>query len=381
MGRPVVDLREAARRRLPRLLFDYIDGGSYAEVTLERNLHDMEALALRQRIMRNIADLTMEVELFGQTMSMPLGLGPVGFAGMYACRGEVQAARAAYRAGIPLCLSTLSICGLEEVVRDAGNPVWFQLYMLRDRGFCGALLERAMAADSPVLVLTVDLPIAGARYRDMRSGMSGPAGWRGTAMRLWQGLSHPSWLWDVQIRGGPHGFGNIPPEVIGTKGLGAFSHWIQTNFDPTVTWKDLEWVRARWNRPILVKGLLDPRDARDAVAAGADGIVVSNHGGRQLDGVPSSIAALPAMLDEVGGRIPVLVDGGIRSGLDVLRALAVGADACLMGKAWAYALAAGGEDTVTEMLETVRSELAVAMSLTGCTDLRQASRELLVSYG
>lgn len=379
MGRPVIDLRKVARRRLPRLLFDYIDGGSYAEVTLRRNLRDMEALVLRQRIMRNIESLTMGVELFGQTMDMPVALGPVGFAGMYARRGEVQAARAARLAGIPFCLSTLSICGLEEVVRNLGSPIWFQLYMLRDRGFCEALLERAMAAASPVLVLTVDLPVAGARYRDMRSGMSGPAGWRGAAMRLRQGITHPSWLWDVQVRGGPHGFGNIPPEVVGTKGLGAFSHWIQTNFDPTVTWKDLEWIRARWSKPIVVKGLLDPQDARDAMSAGADGIVVSNHGGRQLDGVPSSIAALPAVLDEVGGRIPVLVDGGIRSGLDVLRALAVGADACLLGKAWAYALAAGGEGTVTEMLGTLRSELAVAMSLTGCTDLRQASRDLLAT--
>ncbi len=378
MGRPVVDLREAARRRLPRLLFDYIDGGAYDEISIRRNCEDLANLALRQRTMTDISALSMRTELFGRTLSMPLALAPVGFSGMYARRGEVQAARAAHAAGVPFCLSTLSICGLEEVVRDSGAPMWFQFYMLRDRGFCASLLQRAQAAGCPVLLMTVDLPIAGARYRDLRSGMSGPDGWRGQWMRLWQGATHPRWLWDVWLHGRPHGFGNLPAEVA-AGGVGGFAKWIKSNFDPTVTWRDIEWVRKYWNGPLVIKGLLDRADARAALDAGVDGIVVSNHGGRQLDGVPSSVAALPAIVDEVAGRVPVLMDGGIRSGLDVLRALALGTDACLVGKAWAYALGAGGEAGVTEMLGTLRAELEVAMSLTGCTDVRKAGRELLVA--
>ncbi|MGO1068853.1 L-lactate dehydrogenase [Lysobacter sp. CA199] len=378
MGRPICDLREAAKARLPRLLFDYIDGGSYDEVTLQRNRDALRSIALRQRVMTDISSLRMDTTLFGQSLALPLALAPVGFAGMYARRGEVQAARAAKAAGVPFCLSTLSICGLEEVVRDSGAPVWFQLYMVRDRGFCQALLQRARAAASPVLLLTVDLPIAGARYRDLRSGMSGPAGWRGAAMRAWQGATHPAWLWNVQLNGRPHGFGNIPPEVIGEGGVGGFADWIKSNLDPTVTWKDIAWLRERWDGPIVIKGLLDRADAREALACGVDGIVVSNHGGRQLDGVPASASALPAIVEEVAGRVPVLADGGIRSGLDVLRMLALGADACLVGRAWAYALGAAGEAGVAEMLATLRSELEVAMSLTGCTDVREAGRHLLV---
>lgn len=378
MGRPVTDLRQAARRRLPRLLFDYIDGGSYDEITIARNREDLKAIALRQRVLRDISSLATATTLFGQPMSLPLALAPVGFAGMYARRGEVQAARAAHAAGVPFCLSTLSICALEEVVRDSGAAPWFQLYMVRDRGFCEALLQRAKAAGCPVLLLTVDLPVAGARYRDLRSGMSGPGGLKGACMRAWQGATHPAWLWDVQLHGRPHGFGNIPPEVIGEGGVGGFAGWIKANFDPTVTWAELEWLRARWDGPIVIKGLLDRDDARQALAAGVDGIVVSNHGGRQLDGVPSSAAALPPIVDEVGGRVPVLVDGGIRSGLDILRMLALGAQACLVGKAWAYALGAGGQAGVAEMLGTLRAELEVAMSLTGCTDVREAGRHLLV---
>ncbi len=377
MGRPVVDLREAARKRLPRLLFDYIDGGAYDEVSIRRNREDLAGLALRQRTMTDISALSMRTELFGQSLSMPLALAPVGFSGMYARRGEVQAARAAHAAGVPFCLSTLSICGLEEVVRDGGAPIWFQFYMLRDRGFCASLLQRAQAAGCPVLLMTVDLPVAGARYRDLRSGMSGPDGWRGRAMRLWQGATHPRWSWDVWLHGRPHGFGNLPAEVA-AGGVGGFAKWIKSNFDPTVTWRDIEWVRRYWSGPLVITGLLDRADARAALDAGVDGIVVSNHGGRQLDGVPSSIAALPAIVEEVAGRVPVLMDGGIRSGLDMLRALALGADACLVGKAWAYALGAGGEAGVTEMLGTLRAELEVAMSLTGCTDVRKAGRDLLV---
>jgi L-lactate dehydrogenase (cytochrome) len=377
--RPVLDFREAARRRLPRLLFDYIDGGAYDETTLRHNVADMQALSLRQRVLRDTSHVSTRTELFGQPLSMPVALAPVGFAGMFARRGEVQAARAAEAAGLPFCLSSLSICSLEEVAASCTRRIWFQLYLMRDRGLCEALLQRASAVAAPVLVLTVDLPVAGARYRDLRSGMSGPPGLSGAWMRAMQGMSHPQWLWHVQLRGGPHSFGNLPPEVTRRKGLGSFASWIAANFDPSVTWKDLEWVRARWDGPIIVKGLLDAHDAREALSCGADAIVVSNHGGRQLDGASSSIRALPAIADEVAGRIPVLIDGGIRSGLDVLRCLASGAKACLLGRAWAYALGAGGGAAVAEMLMTVHSELTVALSLTGCTDVRHASRELILN--
>ncbi|MBS0581620.1 MAG: L-lactate dehydrogenase [Proteobacteria bacterium] len=377
MPRPFVDLLEAARRRLPRLLFDYIDGGSYAEVTIRRNAADLDAIALRQRVLRGVEELSLSTPLFGHELSMPLLLAPVGFAGMYARRGEIQAARAAQAAGVPFCLSTLSICSLEEVAATVSAPVWLQVYLLRDRGFCADLIERAKAAKCAALIFTVDMTIPGARYRDLRSGMSGPGGARGAAMRAWQGVTRPAWLWDVQLRGGRLRFGNIPPGVVADTGFGGFANWFARNIDASLTWKDFTWLRERWSGTILVKGLLDRDDARAALAAGADGIIVSNHGGRQLDGAPSTVAALPAVVGEVGGRVPVLADGGVRSGLDILRLLALGADACLIGKAWAYALGAAGEAGVTELLQTLRAELAVAMALTGCTDVREASRELL----
>lgn len=374
------DFREAARRRLPHLFFEYLDGGSYDELTLARNVADMQALALRQRVMRDVSRLETGIELFGQQLSMPVALGPIGFAGMFARRGEVQAARAALARGLPFCLSTVGICSVEEVTRQTGTAPWYQLYMIRDREYMAELLERVRACHCPVLVFTVDLPVAGARYRDVHSGMSGRPGLRTNLKRVWQGLQRPSWLWDVQLRGRPHSFGNIADAVSGNGGFGSFAGWVQRNFDPSVTWQDLEWIRQRWDGPIVIKGILDHEDAREAIRIGADGLVVSNHGGRQLDGVPSSVAALPAIVDEVQGEVPVLMDGGIRSGLDVLRALALGADACMLGRAWAWALAAGGEPAVSRMLGLMKAELKVAMSLTGCTDLRQAGRELLVNH-
>lgn len=377
MVKPVSDFREMARRRLPRLLFDYIDGGAYSELTLRRNVEDMEAIALRQRVMRDVSKLSMGIELFGRHWKMPVGLGPVGFAGMYARRGETQAVKGANAAGVPFTLSTVSICGIDEVAKASSEPVWYQLYVIKDRGYIEQLLHRVKAAGVTVLMLTVDLPLPGARYRDLRSGMSGPPGLKSLLRRIAQGLAHPSWLWDVQINGKPHSFGNIESAVTG-RGMGAFQAWVGKNFDPSVSWKDLAWIRQHWDGPLVVKGVLDPEDARECLAQGADGIVVSNHGGRQLDGVPSTVKALPAIVDTVAGKVPVLFDGGIRSGLDILRAMSLGADACLIGRAWAYALAAGGQATVAEMLATLRSELAVAMSLTGCIDIKQAGRDLLV---
>ncbi|HEY2752638.1 L-lactate dehydrogenase [Phenylobacterium sp.] len=372
----VSDYRELARRRLPKIFFEYIDGGSYAEATLARNVADMEAIALRQRVMRDMSKLDMSVVSLGQAFSMPIGLAPVGMAGMYARRGETQAARAAAAAGIPMCLSTVSLCSLEEVAAT-GTPPWFQLYVLKDRGFMRDLLGRAKAAGCPALVFTVDLPTPGARYRDVRSGFTGSSGLSGALNQAWGGITHPAWLWDVWAHGRPHTLGSVAAAVEGKGRVTDYLSWIARNFDRSVTWKDLDWVREVWDGPIVVKGVLDVADARDAVKAGAQGLVVSNHGGRQLDGVRSSISALPAIAEAVGSDLEVYMDGGVRSGLDVLKAMALGAKACFVGRAWAYALGAGGQAQIDRMLGTLRSELAVAMILTGCANVRDAGRELL----
>ena len=372
----VADFREAARRRLPKVLFDYIDGGSYGENTLAANTADMAALTLRQRVLRDVSDLSLGTEVFGQKLSMPVVLSPVGLAGMYARRGEAQAARAATAAGVPFSLSTVGVCTIAEVAAAAKTPPWFQLYMIKDRGFMNELLATAKAAACPVLLFTVDLPVPGARYRDARNGLNAAD----TAARIRQavdGVLHPDWLWDVLVRGGPQSLGNIASATTDLGALQEYMGWIGRNFDPSVTWADIEWVRDRWDGPIVLKGILDAEDARDARRCGVDGVVVSNHGGRQLDGAPSSIAALPAVVDAVGDDLTVLMDGGVRSGLDVLKALALGAKACLIGRAWAYALAAGGEAEVASMLGIMRQELRLAMSLTGCLDVRDAGRSLL----
>lgn len=372
----VSDYRELARRRLPNIFFEYIDGGAYAETTLARNVADMEAIALRQRVMRDMSKLDMTVTTLGQTMAMPVGLAPVGMAGMYARRGETQAARAAAAAGVPMCLSTVSLCSVEEVAAT-GVPPWFQLYVLKDRGFMRDLLGRAKAVGCPVLVFTVDLPTPGARYRDIRSGFTGSSGLSGALNTAWDGITHPAWLWDVWAQGRPHTLGSVAKAVEGKGRVTDYLSWIARNFDRSVTWKDLDWVRELWDGPIVVKGVLDVADAKDAVTAGAQGLVVSNHGGRQLDGVRSSVSALPRIAQAVGSDLEVYMDGGVRSGLDVLKAMALGAKACFVGRAWAYALGAGGEAQVAKMLATLKSELAVAMILTGCTDIRKAGRDLL----
>lgn len=372
----VSDYREWARRRLPPMFFEYIDGGSYAEVTLKRNVEDLEAIALRQLVMRDMTRISTEVQTLGQTLSMPLGLAPVGMAGMYGRRGESQAAKAAAAAGIPFCLSTVGVCSVEEVAATGTAP-WFQLYMLKDRGYMRELLGRAKAAGSPVLVFTVDLPLPGARYRDVRSGFSGATGLSALLNTGWQGATHLDWFWDVFVNGKPHTLGNVQGAVTEGRRVNDFLSWIARNFDRSVTWKDLDFVREIWDGPIVIKGVLDPVDAREAVRAGAQGLVVSNHGGRQLDGVKSSVAALPRIVDAVGGDLEVFMDGGVRSGLDVLKALALGAKACFIGRPWAYALGAGGEKMIAKMLGTLRNELVTAMILTGCDDVRRADKSLL----
>lgn len=373
----VLDYRELARRRLPPFLFEYLDGGSYGEVTLRRNIADIEAIALRQRVLTDVSRIDLSTELFGQTMALPVALGPVGLAGMNARRGEVQALRAAARAGIPFCLSTVGTCSIREVA-GVGAPFWFQLYMIRDRGFMRALLEQAKEAGCPVLLFTVDMPVPGSRYRDYRSGLAGASGLWGSRRRVLQALCHPRWAWDVGLCGRPHQLGNVSP-VLGRKsGMEDFFAWMRENFDPTVTWRDLDFIRETWDGPLVIKGILDTQDAHAAADIGADGIVVSNHGGRQLDGVPSTARALPSIADAVGDRLSVLVDGGIRSGLDVVRMLALGARGVLLGRAWAYALAGGGGAGVSHMLRLIGEEMRVAMSLTGRTSIGAIDRSCLI---
>lgn len=373
----VSDYRALAKARLPRFLFQYIDGGSYAEVTLRRNVADLEAVALRQRVMRDVSTIDLSAELFGKSWAMPVGLGPVGLAGLNARRGEVQAARAAAVAGVPFALSTVSACSIGEVAAGSSQPFWFQLYMICDRGFMRELMAHAREANCGALLFTVDLPVPGSRYGDYRSGLAGSKGWRGSARRIGQTLMRPRWCWDVGLLGRPHNLGNVAPVLGANSGLEDFLGWISSNFDPSVSWKDLDWIRSEWNGPLVIKGILDPGDAREAVANGADAIVVSNHGGRQLDGVVSTARALPAIADAVGGRLALLVDGGVRSGLDVVRMLALGADFVLLGRAWAYALAASGQAGVTHMLQLIEAEIRVAMALTGCTTVDKIGSEIL----
>ena len=374
----ISDYREGARRRLPHFLFEYIDGGSYDQVTLGRNVSDLREIALRQRVMQDVSKLDLSIDLFGRRQSLPVALAPIGLAGMTARRGERQAARAAEAAGVPFTLSTVSACSLSEVRSAVKQPVWFQLYMIRDRGFMRDLLAQARAAQCPVLVFTVDMPVPGSRYRDVRSGLAGASGLGGDARRVWQAMQRPGWAWDVGVMGRPHQLGNVAPVLKGKTGLEDFFRWMRENFDPSVNWNDLEWVRGQWSGPILIKGILDADDAREAVRRGADGVIVSNHGGRQLDGVPSTARALPAIADAVGGETIVMADGGVRSGLDVVRMLALGARCVMLGRAWAYSLGARGQAGVTHMLQLIEAEMRVAMALTGTRAISDITRGILV---
>ncbi|MBB5740913.1 FMN-dependent L-lactate dehydrogenase LldD [Brevundimonas aurantiaca] len=370
------DYREAARRKLPPFLFHYIDGGAYAEHTLRRNVEDWSDVALRQRVLQDMSSLSLETQLFDETLRLPIVLAPVGLTGMYARRGEVQAARAAASRGVPFTLSTVSVCPIEEVAPAIDRPMWFQLYVLRDRGFMKNALERAKAAGVKTLVFTVDMPTPGARYRDAHSGMSGP---NAEMRRMIQAMTHPAWAWDVGVRGRPHDLGNVSRYLGKATGLADYIGWLGANFDPSISWKDLQWIRDAWDGPMIIKGVLDPQDARDAVAFGADGIVVSNHGGRQLDGVLSSARALPAIADAVQGDLKILVDSGIRNGLDVVRALALGADAVMLGRAFIYALAARGQAGVGDLLDLFEKEMRVAMTLTGAKSVSALDRTLIVA--
>jgi L-lactate dehydrogenase (cytochrome) len=364
-----LDYRELARRRLPRQLFDYIDGAAYEEATMRANVADLERLLLRQVVLKDVSVREQATEVAGQQLAMPVILGPVGLCGMFAKRAEVQAARAAAAAGIPFVESTVSICGIEEVAAASPNPPWFQLYVMRDRGYAEDLIARARAVGSPVLVLTIDLAVVGARHRDPRNGiLPEPTPWI-RARRALDLLSHPRWVRDVGVGGKPLTFGNLEKAVPDASTPDAFKEWVDAQFDPSVTWDDIAWVREHWDGRLLVKGVLDPLDARRAVEAGVDGIVVSNHGGRQLDSVPSTARALPEIADAVGGEVELLADGGVRTGLDVVKMLALGARAVLLGRAWAWAVAARGQSGVQGLLEGFRADIDVALALTGNTSV------------
>lgn len=373
----VSDYRERARRRLPKFLFEYVDGGSFDEVSLRRNESDLRAVSLRQRVLNDVSAIDLSVDLLAERWALPVALAPIGLAGMMARRGEIQAARAAQAKGVPFTLSTVSVCSIAEVRKATTRPFWFQLYMIRDRAFMRDLLQSARNAGCTTLVFTVDMPVPGSRYRDYRSGLAGASGFLGDLRRYAQAARRPGWAWDVGLLGGPHQLGNVAPVLRSQTGLEDFFRWMRENFDPSVTWRDLEWVRSEWKGPLILKGVMEPEDAKQAVALGADAIIVSNHGGRQLDGVVGTATALPRVADALGGRIPILADGGVRSGLDVVRMLALGASGVLLGRAWVYALAARGQTGVAHVLDLIEAEMRVAMALTGVTRIADISARIL----
>lgn len=380
----LADYRSAARRRLPRFLYDYYAGGSGREQTMMANAADWDQVRLRQRVLVDVEQIDTSATMAGEDCHMPLALAPIGLAGMAARRGELQALAAAEAAGVPFTLSTVGICGLDELAAAASRPFWFQLYMIRDRSIVEAVVDRAWAVGCRTLMLTVDLPMPGPRHRDTRNGLALP-GLRPKLLKASQLAARPGWIWDVALRGKPMTLGTMSPHVQAASDPDAFRRWIDHQFDRSVTWSDVAWLRDRWKGRLLLKGILDVDDAERSVAVGADGLVVSNHGGRQLDGVSSTARKLPDIVQAVGARCEVLVDGGIAGGIDVYRALALGASGVLIGRAWVWALATAGRSGVDRMLAGYRDELRLAMALTGvtrtteigpdCLDARGASEE------
>ncbi len=372
----VADLRQVARRRVPRQFFDYADGGSYTEQTLRANCADLERIKLRQRILVDVSHRNTATTILGEPASLPLALAPVGLCGMQHGDGEILACRAAQAAGIPFTLSTMSVCSIEDVAASVDKPFWFQLYVMKDRGFVRALIERAAAAKCSALVLTVDLQILGQRHRDIKNGMTVPPQWRiGNFIDM---ASKPAWLLSV-ARAKRRTFGNLVGHIRGMEDVTSLSHWISGQFDETLNWKDVAWIASLWPGKLILKGILSVEDAREAAKTGAAALVVSNHGGRQLDGAPSSIAALPPIVEAVGSSIEVLFDGGIRSGQDVMRAIALGAHACLSGRAYIYGLGAGGQAGVTRAIEIIRNELSVSMALTGINSIKEIDRSVVMN--
>jgi L-lactate dehydrogenase (cytochrome) len=373
------DYRALAQRRLPSFLFAYLDGGSFAEQTMRDNEAAWSRHRLRQHVLRDVSSLTVSAELFGRSASLPVALAPVGLAGLMRRRGEVQAAQAAEAFGVPFCMSTVGLCSIEEVRAATREPFWFQLYLLRDRGIVKELLERAKAAQCSALVFTVDLARLGIRYADIRFGVNARPTLGSQLRRVLDVLRHPRWLADVAISGQPLVFGNLTQYVPAARNPEDFKAWVDSQFDPSANWKDIEWLRAQWDGPIILKGILEPDDARMAASIGAQGIVVSNHGGRQLDGAQASADALPRIVDAAAGKLSVLVDGGVRYGNDLIKARALGADAVMLGRPWAWALAARGEQGVREVLSILDNELRNSLGLMGLTRLAQLDRSSLVS--
>lgn len=363
--------RLMAKKRIPKQLFDFLEGGAFDEVTLGKNREDFQCIQLKKRVLKIVSHIKTSTEILGQTLDFPLILAPVGFAGVYARRGEVQAAKAAAKANIPFSLSTVSICSIEEVSQNSSLPFWFQFYMFKDRTHSLDLLQRAEAAHCPVLLLTIDLPITGARYRYHRSRKNS------RLMSFLDTLFHPNWWINVRLRGTPLTIGNVPNSAPALSSLSNMRQWMGSQLRQNFSWKDFEWVRAHWNGKILIKGILDPEDALMAHEVGADGIVVSNHGGRHLDGTLSTISALPSICDVIKGRLKILLDGGITNGLDIVKALALGADACMIGKPWIYGLAARGEEGVSEIMAILKNELKIVMTHLGASSIEDINHDLI----
>jgi L-lactate dehydrogenase (cytochrome) len=370
----IEDLRNLARRRVPRAIFDYADGGSYEERTLRANAADLDAISFRPRVMVDVSEVKLGTTLAGCAASMPLAIAPTGLAGLFHANGEILGARAAAAFGIPFCLSTMSICSIEDVREATKQPFWFQQYLMRDRGFNQELIERAIAAQCSALMLTLDLQVIGERRRDPRNGLSIPP--RLTLKNALDVATKPAWALKV-LFGRRRTFGNLVGRIGGASGIKTLAEWTQSQFDPSANWRDVEWVRSRWPGRLILKGVMDAEDARFALACGADAVVVSNHGGRQLDGAPSSISVLPEIADAIDGRCEVLFDGGIRSGQDIAKALALGARGALIGKSFLFALAAGGGAGVDLALAILRDELRVTLALTGTTDVAAAGPHML----
>ncbi len=373
----VSDYRTLAKHRLPTQIFDYIDGGAYQEKTAQENITAFEKIHLKQRVLRDVSNVSTQCQLFDTTLSMPVIMAPVGLAGTYARRGEVQALKAAQKSNIPFTLSTVSICSIEELRQQVKTPFWFQLYVIKDRSFSLKLLQRAKNAGCKTLVFTVDLPMVSERYRDVRNGLSGKTNLLGSFKRGLDIATHPRWVFDVAIRGKPLTFGNLIDAVPDANSLTDFKGWVDNQFDPSITWGDIKWIRDNWSGNLIIKGILDSDDALNAVKIGADAIVVSNHGGRQLDGTSATLTVLPEITQVVNKQCKIIIDSGIRNGVDIVKAIALGADSCMIGRAWAYALAAQGEQGIVQMLANLKNEIRVAMALTGVTSVSEINQNII----
>ena len=372
----IEDLRQLHKRRVPKAFFDYADRGSYTEDTLRANSEDLQQIKFRQRILVDVSKRDLSTSILGEPAAMPLILAPVGLLGMQHGDGEIHACRAAQAAGIPFTQSTMSICSIEDIAAAVSKPFWFQLYVMKDRGFIKELIERALAARCSALVLTVDLQVIGQRHQDIKNGMTIPPEW--SLSKLLDFATKPAWVAGV-LRGKRRTFGNIAGHVKNADDLNRLAEWTASQFDTTLNWKDIDWIRSIWPGKLILKGILDVEDAEIAAKSGAQAIVVSNHGGRQLDGAPSSIEVLPEIADTVGSQVEIMFDGGIRTGMDVMRALALGAKSCMIGRAYAYGLGAAGEAGVAKAIDILARELTTTMGLCGVNRIREIDDHVLAT--